>query len=177
MTYSGKGTLFAPPQAVLSAAEARERRERRWRRRWEQHAAAAEGRRENGENGEFEKEKIENGSGGGIPVDESLVLQADPFDFLFLKGKASAAAVRGAEEGVAAATAAAASSSPLRPWLFGRSNNEPQASSLPPPRLSSPPSRSLLAIGAVHRSPAEASEEAPRLVLTVDDACECCGGG
>lgn len=150
VTYAGRGTLFAPPEAVLSAAEARRRERRRNREDKENNAAGSFGL-----------------DGGGIPVDESLVLQAEPFDFLFLKGRASAAAVAAAE---------AAARSPLQQWLGswggGGGGNLSQGRAPLPPRPSS-----LLAIGAVHKSPAEASEESPRLVLTIDDACECCGGG
>lgn len=159
VTYAGKGTLVAPPEAVLSAEEARRRR----RRRGKQQQAAATAACTTGGEEEGDGPALGGGGGGeggGIPVDESLVVQAEPFDFLFLKGRASAAAVGGAE--------AARAPPPLWQRLLdgGGSRREAGAS----------PHRSLLAIGAVHKSPPEASEECPRLVLTIDDACECCGG-
>lgn len=142
VTYSGAGTLFAPPEAVLS---------------------------EQGTAGPSFGGGRGRGGGGGIRIDESLALRAEPFDFLFLKGRASAAAV----EAAAAAEAEAASRSPLRRWLLSFGGDNENSRNSP-----SPSRRSLLAVGAVHRSPAGASEgENPRLVLTVDDACECCGDG
>ena len=106
VTYAGKGTLFAPPEAVLSEEEAR----RRTRSRQQQQRAATAAAACDGEEGKENAPAI----GGGIPVDEALVFQAEPFDFLFLKGRASAAAVRGAE-----AAARAAAPRPLRELLGG----------------------------------------------------------
>ena len=161
VTYAGHGTLFAPPEAVLSAEEARKRRRSRGGRRQAAAAAAAAA----AARGAGAERAAAPPLGGGIPVDESLVLRAEPFDFLFLKGRASAAAVGAAKEAAAAAEAVARRP-PLPRWLLPRGGGGGRAS---------PSRRALLAFGAVHKSPAGASEESPRLVLTVDDACECCG--
>lgn len=137
VTYAGPGTLFAPPAAVSLS-------------------------RSSGGGG------VGGGGGGGsvIDVDERAAVQVEPFDFLFLKGRVSAAASSPAWT--------LPSPTPLRELaasLFSQNNQHPQQHQQQPPL---PPRRSVLALGAVHKSPADASEEFPRLVLTVDDSCECC---